>query len=419
MASKSGPRKKSGSTRSGDAGDKDRLIAELKGRIATLEYELRLKREDGTSQDSAGRRRAGEAPRKNEARLRAVEAAEAERRRFFNVLETLPAMVCLLTPDYHVPFANRSFREKFGESHGRRCYEYCFGLGEPCGFCEAYTVLKTGQPHHWEVKGPDGSLIDVYDFPFTDVDGSPMILEMDIDITERKRTEEALKAAKQQAELYLDLMSHDINNMHQIAMGYLELAQDSIQDEGERKLLEKPVEVLQRSARLIQNVRKLQKLKDGVFRIGNVDIRGVLVDVQREYGAIPEKNITLQFHGHEHCYVMANELLHDVFANLVSNAVKHSNALAEIGIDVDRVSDNGTACYRVAVEDNGSGIPDGSKDMIFNRMQKGSAKGMGLGLFLVRSLVESYGGRVWVEDRVKGDHTKGARFVVVLPAVDR
>ncbi|MCX5758437.1 MAG: PAS domain-containing protein, partial [Candidatus Hydrogenedentes bacterium] len=115
----------------------------------------------------------------------------------YEVLETLPAMICLLTPDYHVIFANRSFREKFGESHGRHCYDYCFGRTEPCDFCETYTVLKTGKPHHWEVTEPDGdSILDVYDFPFTDVDGSPLILEMNIDITERKRAEHDLLASE-------------------------------------------------------------------------------------------------------------------------------------------------------------------------------------------------------------------------------
>jgi signal transduction histidine kinase len=60
-------------------------------------------------------------------------------------------------------------------------------------------VLKTAKPHHWQVTTTDGaSVIDVYDFPFTDVDGSPMILEMDIDITERKQAEEELRTSRLQ-----------------------------------------------------------------------------------------------------------------------------------------------------------------------------------------------------------------------------
>ncbi|WP_410509125.1 PAS domain S-box protein [Methanosarcina hadiensis] len=138
--------------------------------------------------------------RESEARRKVAEAVEAERQRLFDVLETLPAMICLLTPDYHVAFANRSFREKFGESEGRHCYEYCYGRTKPCEFCETYRVLETGQPHHWETIGPDGSSIDAYNFPFTDADGSSMILEMKIDITERKRAEVELKKHREHLE---------------------------------------------------------------------------------------------------------------------------------------------------------------------------------------------------------------------------
>ncbi len=118
-----------------------------------------------------------------------------ERKRLYDVLETTPAMICLLTPDHHVAFANRSFRERFGESKGRHCYDFCFGNKEPCTFCETYKVLETGQPHHWELNSPDGRVIDAYDFPFKDMDGSPMILEMDIDITDRRKAEEQLRAS--------------------------------------------------------------------------------------------------------------------------------------------------------------------------------------------------------------------------------
>jgi PAS domain S-box-containing protein len=131
-------------------------------------------------------------------RRQAELAVHKERQRLFEVLETLPAMICLFTPDYKVAFANRAFRDKFGESGGRRCYEYCFGGTQPCEFCEAFKVLETGKPQHWEKALPGGAgVIDAYDFPFTDVDGSHLILEMALDITEQKRTQEKLRQSYQ------------------------------------------------------------------------------------------------------------------------------------------------------------------------------------------------------------------------------
>jgi two-component system CheB/CheR fusion protein len=127
-------------------------------------------------------------------------AVKTERQRFYDVLEMLPVYVILLTPDYHVPFANRFFRERFGESHGMRCYEYLFGRTEPCTVCDTYSVLKTNAPHHWEWTGPDGRNYDIFDFPFTDTDGSPLIMEVGIDITERKQAEDGLRKVNETLE---------------------------------------------------------------------------------------------------------------------------------------------------------------------------------------------------------------------------
>ena len=127
-------------------------------------------------------------------------AVRAERQRFHDVLEMLPVYVILLTPDYHVFFANRFFRERFGESGGRRCYEYLFERTEPCVVCETYTVLKTRKPHRWEWTGPDGRNYDIFDLPFRDANGSRLILEMGIDITNVKRAEEALREANETLE---------------------------------------------------------------------------------------------------------------------------------------------------------------------------------------------------------------------------
>jgi PAS domain S-box-containing protein len=122
-----------------------------------------------------------------------AEAVEAERKRLFDILKTLPMMICLLTSDYHIAFVNRSFREKFGEAGVIYCYEYFLGRTKPCEFCESYKVLETGQPHFWEINEPGGRTIEAYDFPFTDIDGSLMILKMEIDVTEKKKAEEKIR----------------------------------------------------------------------------------------------------------------------------------------------------------------------------------------------------------------------------------
>ncbi len=121
-----------------------------------------------------------------------------ERKRLFDLLEMLPVYVVLLTRQHHIAFANRFFRERFGDDRGQRFFEYLFHRPEPCEICETFNVLATHAPHHWEWTGPDGRSYDIYDFPFTDADGAQLIMEMGIDITERNRVEKALKISEQQ-----------------------------------------------------------------------------------------------------------------------------------------------------------------------------------------------------------------------------
>ncbi len=246
------------------------------------------------------------------------------------------------------------------------------------------------------------------------------------DITERKRAEDELIEAKMQAEMYLDLMGHDISNMHQIAIGQLELAQDVMctdgKIEGEHKeMIDTSLESLWRSAKLIDNVRKLQKIRSNDVMDQEISLDEVLRGSIKQYdGSYPEKSIKVDYGKGPHI-VKANELLRDVFTNLIGNAIKHSNgSKVDIQVKLEDAQENDKKYYKVSIEDDGPGIADDMKERIFNRLQRGETKsrGMGLGLYLVKSLVDSYHGKVWVEDRVPGDYTKGSRFVVLLPAMD-
>jgi PAS domain S-box-containing protein len=131
--------------------------------------------------------------RRLEEEQKLAQSIQAERQRLYDVLETLPSMVSLLRPDHHVAFANRSFREKFGQPGDRRCFEMRFGRSEPCENCETFLPLATGEPHQREVAFPDQTLMETFDFPFKDLDGTSLILEMGNDITVRRRVELELK----------------------------------------------------------------------------------------------------------------------------------------------------------------------------------------------------------------------------------
>ena len=131
------------------------------------------------------------------ARVQAEAALESERQRLFQVLEQLPAYVVLLAPDYTVPYANREFIRRFGVAEeGQRCYEFLFGRDKPCEHCQTFRVLETNARQEWEWQGPDGRTYAIFDYPFTDVDGSPLILELGLDITVRKQAEEAVRRSE-------------------------------------------------------------------------------------------------------------------------------------------------------------------------------------------------------------------------------
>jgi signal transduction histidine kinase len=175
---------------------------------------------------------------------------------------------------------------------------------------------------------------------------------------------------------------------------------------------------------LIANLRKIQKAESGELENEVVDLCSVLEEVKRKYSGIPGRDVVIDIRYLEKdgCIVLANSLIADIFGNLADNAIKHAlpGKPVRVSITLSKTSDSGREYFRVAIEDNGPGIPDTLKGKLFTRLQRGrtGASGRGLGLYLVKRLVEDFQGKVYAEDRVPGESDKGTRFVVLLPAAD-
>ncbi|MHA1649354.1 MAG: sensor histidine kinase, partial [Candidatus Helarchaeota archaeon] len=120
----------------------------------------------------------------------------------------------------------------------------------------------------------------------------------------------------------------------------------------------------------------------------------------------------------EKIFVMANSFLLDVFENLLHNAVKFNiNFVIEISIRILSVQIEGKNYIQLEFSDNGIGISDDRKESIFQRadQENKSVHGMGIGLSLVKKIISSYNGSIWVDDLIPGDYSQGSIFFVQIP----
>ncbi len=214
-----------------------------------------------------------------------------------------------------------------------------------------------------------------------------------------------LEGANREANLYLDIITHDIRNADNVSSLYCDLLIDTLEGDSltyARKLRGS----IRKSVEIIKNVSTIRRLHQETARIKPVDLDRL---IREEIVHFPDAHIR-----YDGCTVLveADDLLSEVFTNLIANAVKFGGPGVEIDIRVEEREGD----VLVSVEDTGQGIPDEMKEAIFRRFERGQSRstGEGLGLYITRTLVERYGGRVWAEDRVEGQQHLGAAFRFIL-----
>jgi signal transduction histidine kinase len=258
-------------------------------------------------------------------------------------------------------------------------------------------------------------------------------------IWEEKENYDKIIKEKKHSELLFDVISHDIGNYHQILRSSLENVTSLFQKNNNTNGLSQNNErifscltiaknALTRSQSLVDSIRRLERLytrKDLKLILKNLPdaINNAYTTVEQTlYNNNPHgKSIRMSVNlEHDHhptdINIIAEDLLEEVFINLFSNSVKYTDS-SEVKIDV-LIKDyfiGEVKYWMITISDHGKGIPDSMKKDLFERFYS-KAKGSGLGLSIVRTLVERYKGKIWVGDRVYKDYTKGTTFGMIFPA---
>ncbi len=208
-----------------------------------------------------------------------------------------------------------------------------------------------------------------------------------------------LELANEESNLYLDIMTHDINNVNTGALGYLELLAEKLEGEN-KKFADIVIKSIDQSIQIIGNVSTIRRMHEQKAALKPVNLNDVIKNEILHFSTT-----TIHYAGTE-AVVLGDDLLGQIFTNLIGNSVKFFGEDGEITISVGELDNN----ILVTIADNGPGISDDMKPQVFDRFRKGKSKksGKGLGLFITRHLVEGYGGRIWAEDRVPGHQDQGA-----------
>ena len=230
------------------------------------------------------------------------------------------------------------------------------------------------------------------------------------------------ESSQRRATLFADLLVHDISNFHQAILVCLNLLEMEDLPTGliDQTLHDASSEIM-RADHLIRNVRRLGMV-DKVTEESLVPVDVVqLVQEAFQTAARSTAADGFSFNINKRigeCFVVANTLLGDVFLNLFHNSVEYATDDKAIEIAISPLVKDGRDYWEIRVADHSPGIEPDRRAKLFERYMDG-AHGTGLGLWVVKALVDAFRGTVSVEDRVKGNYTKGIVFVVTLAAAKR
>ena len=358
--------------------------------------------------------------------------------------KTFDAITDIITihdKDNKIIMANNAFFEKFNfdkkKLSEKKCYEVFHGTDSPWHSCPLERTVTSLEPEYEEIDDPHmGGIYLVSAYPLIDENKDVYgVVHQAKDITFQKNVERQLiKKAKEletssrELEDFVYIVSHDLKeplfaiegNASILSKNY----KDTIDDKGQYKIERIRVNTKKMSQKIheIMEVLKVGRVSYNFKNNSVGDIVNNVVNSLESRIKAGKINVSIQ---EELPVVMCDrERLMDVFSNLITNAIKFMNGEAnlpvrqagKITIGCDKDEDS----YKFFVEDTGIGIREEYCEQIFKifrRLDDVEVEGTGVGLAIVKKIVDLHNGKVWVESPVSDG--KGSRFCFTIPVLKK
>ncbi len=244
-----------------------------------------------------------------------------------------------------------------------------------------------------------------------------------------KLRQKAEEASRMKTEL-LGIVAHDLKNPLQSILGFALLIREKLEPNSDVYLMTQTI--LNAAERILRSIDGL--LKTAALEEGKIELNRTLYDMSRLVEEVvscnqmqaQNKHQTLSFQAEPNCMALVDtDKMREVIDNLISNAIKYSPEGKTITVRVQhsKDDDDGSApSVLISVRDEGQGLTEEDMKKLFGKFQRLSARptagesSTGLGLSIVKQLVELHGGKVWAESEGKD---KGSIFRIKLPSASK